>query len=76
MTEVKNDCPLFQQRKINYNLKTKNLKFLMEKHELDLRALATMSDKSAAEDNICMTLIKKYFLKKLSETEADIYSYA
>ena len=44
MTKVKNDCPLFLQRKINAEEKVKNLKLLMDSQELGLKALATMTD--------------------------------
>ena len=44
MTKVKNDCPLFQQRKLTVDKKIENIHLLMDSQELGLKALATMED--------------------------------
>jgi len=43
-TMTKNDCPLFQQRKLSNQQKIENISLLMESQDLGLRALATMDD--------------------------------
>ena len=51
MTKVKNDCPLFLQRKLSNDKKIKNLNLLIDSQTLSLRALATMDDlKQAIQD--------------------------
>ena len=44
MTNVKNDCPLFQQRKLTVERKIENIHLLMDSQELGLKTLATMED--------------------------------
>ena len=48
MSKVKNDCPLFLQRKVDPKQKLKNLKILIDSEELGLKALATMNDLASA----------------------------
>ena len=44
MTNVKSDCPLFQQQKLSNEQKMENIGLLMESQELGLKALAIMDD--------------------------------
>ena len=44
MTNVKSDCPLFQQRYLSNKQKMENIVFLMDIHELGLKPFVTMDD--------------------------------
>lgn len=55
MTKIKNDCPLFQQRKLSNQQKIENVTLLMESQDLGLKALATMDGlvKAISDNNVC-----------------------